>query len=113
MNSLSYKDLELIYMERKAISKNYDKYNFKHTVDLDVRCQNSNVYIEVNVYSVLGVCSEMISIGSAIFSGEREFECIVAVRGENSEEILLALLGNCRQLLNDYISHGDVVINTL
>ncbi|BFK82139.1 hypothetical protein I3900191A7_22840 [Clostridium baratii] len=68
------------------------------------------MYIGVNAYSVLGTCAEMIAIGSAISYGEREFECIVAVRGEKGEEIL-APCGNCRQLLNDYMPHGDVIIN--
>lgn len=110
MNNLSDKNLELINIGKKAISKNYDKDNFKHTVGSAVRCKSGKVYIGVNVYSVLGACAEMIAIGSAISSGEREFECIVAVRGENGEEIL-APCGNCRQLLNDYMPHGDVIIN--
>ena len=61
MNKLSDKDIELINIAKKAISKNYDKDNFKHTVGSAVRCKSGKVYIGVNVYSVLGACAEIIN----------------------------------------------------
>ena len=44
-------------------------------------------------------------------NGEREFECLVAVRGEKGEEILPPC-GNCRQFLSDYMPDCKVIINT-
>ncbi len=52
----------------------------------------------------------MIAIGSAITDGEREFECLVGIRGENGEEILPPC-GNCRQFLSDYMPDCKVIIN--
>ncbi|RDY25637.1 cytidine deaminase [Romboutsia weinsteinii] len=111
MEKLMDKDLELINRAKEVIGKNYDKDKFKHTVGSAVRCKSGNIYVGVNVYTVSGACAEMIAIGSAISSGERDFDCIVAVLGEQGEEVLPPC-GNCRQLLNDYMLGGDVIINT-
>ncbi|WP_374041670.1 hypothetical protein ACF3M2_16550 [Tissierella carlieri] len=64
----------------------------------------------VNVYSLHGACAEIIAIGSAITDGEREFECLVAVWGENGEKILPPC-GNCRQFILDYAPNCKVIIN--
>ena len=54
--------------------------------------------------------AEQIAIGAAITAGEREFETIVAVRGEQGEEILPPC-GNCRQILCDYMPEGWVIVS--
>lgn len=107
---LTEKDLELISYAQKAITKNYDSDNYNHTVGAAVRCKNGNIYVGVNVYSLHGACAEQIAVGTAITKGEREFECIVAVRGEKGEEILPPC-GNCRQMLSDYAPMCEVIIN--
>ena len=101
MKKIEEMDLELIANAQNAIKNNYDEINFNHTVGSAVRCKNGNIYIGVNVSSLHGACAEQIAIGAAITNGEREFECIVAVRGEYGEEILPPC-GNCRQMLLDY-----------
>ena len=111
MEDLIEKDLELIKKATETIKKNYDSIKFNHTVAVAIRCKNGNIYTGVNVYSLHGACAEMIAIGSAITNGEREFECLVAVRGENGEEILPPC-GNCRQVLFDYMPDCKVIINT-
>lgn len=103
-------DYELIEAAQKAITKNYDRVNYYHTVGAAVRCKNGNVYTGVNVYTSHGACAEFIAIGTAITAGEREFECIVSVRGEKGEEIL-PLCGNCRVMLMQYAPNCDVILN--
>lgn len=110
MENLSEKDLDLIKKASETIKKNYDKIKYRHTVGVAVRCKDGNIYTGVNVYSVHGACAEMIAIGSAITDGERDFECIVAVRGENGEEILPPC-GNCRQFISDYMPECKVIIS--
>jgi len=56
-----------------------------------------------------GACAEIIAIGAAITAGERDFDCIVAVRGEGE---ILPPCGNCRQMLSDYAPLCDVIIVT-
>ena len=111
MEDLIEKDLELIERASETIKKNYDRVKYKHTVAVAIRCRNGNIYTGVNVYSNHGACAEMIAIGSAITNGEREFECLVAVRGETGEEILPPC-GNCRQVIFDYMPDCKVIINT-
>lgn len=111
MEDLIEKDLELIDMASETIKKNYDKVNYRHTVATAIRCKDGKIYTGVNVYSIHGACAEMIAVGSAITDGEREFESLVSVRGENGEE-LLPPCGNCRQFLSDYMPDCKVIINT-
>lgn len=110
MENLTEKDLELIEKASETIKKNYDKVKYNHTVAVAVRCKDGKIYTGVNVYSLHGACAEMVAIGSAITDGEREFECLVGVRGENGEEILPPC-GNCRQFLSDYMPDCKVIIS--
>lgn len=110
MGNLEEKDLELIKRASEAIKKNYDNIKFNHTVGAAVRCKNGNIYTGVNIYSIHGACAELIAIGAAITNGEREFESIVALRGENGDEILPPC-GNCRQVLIDYMHNCKVIVN--
>lgn len=111
MKGLDNLDLELVDAAQCAIKKNYDSVAFNHTVGAAVRCKNGEIYVGVNVYSVHGACGEQIAIGNAITNGQREFVAIVAVRGENGEEILPPC-GNCRQLLADYAPQCEVILST-
>jgi cytidine deaminase len=110
VGNLEEKDLELIKRASEAIKKNYDNIKFNHTVGAAVRCKNGNIYTGVNIYSIHGACAELIAIGAAITNGEREFESIVALRGENGDEILPPC-GNCRQVLIDYMPNCKVIVN--
>ncbi|WP_326513434.1 cytidine deaminase [Clostridium intestinale] len=110
MGNLEEKDLELIKRASEAIKKNYDNIKFNHTVGAAVRCKNGNIYTGVNIYSMHGACAELIAIGAAITNGEREFESIVALRGENGDEILPPC-GNCRQVLIDYMLSCKVIVS--
>ncbi len=107
---LTEKDEQLIAAAQKAISSNYDFVHYNHTVGAAVRCKSGRIYVGVNVYSLHGACGEQVAIGSAITQGEREFEAIVAVRGEKGEEIVPPC-GNCRQMLNDYMPECEVILS--
>lgn len=72
-------------------------------------CKSGQIYTGVNVYSLHGACAEQVAIGAAITNGERQFEVIVAVRGENGEEIIPPC-GNCRQILYDYMLECEVIL---
>ena len=72
-------------------------------------CRSGKIYTGVNVYSLHGACAEQVAIGAAITNGERKFEVIVAVRGENGEEIIPPC-GNCRQILHDYMPECEVIL---
>lgn len=109
MERLTDKDMELLEAARKVIASNYDNINYNHTVGAAVRCADGSVYTGVNVYSLHGACAEQVAIGAAVTDGKRKFVCIVAVRGEQGEEILPPC-GNCRQMLNDYAPDCEVIL---
>lgn len=102
-------DKELIKAAQKAIQKNYDAKHFLHTVGAAVRCKSGNIYVGVNVYSMHGACAEQVALGCAMTQGEREFETMVAVRGEKGEEIIPPC-GNCRQMMIDYMPNCEVIL---
>lgn len=110
MDALTKKDETLILAAQEAIRANYDAVHCNHTVGAAVRCKNGKIYVGVNVYSLHGACAEQVAIGTAITQGEREFEAIVAVRGENGEEIIPPC-GNCRQMLSDYMAECEVILS--
>ena len=111
IENLIESDYELINKASDIIKNNFDYVKENHTVGAAVRCKNGNIYVGVNIYSLHGACAETIAIGTAITNGEREFECIVAVRGKNIGEIL-SPCGNCRQLLIDYAPECYVIVNS-
>lgn len=67
--------------------------------------------IRRNYDGVRGACAEQVALGTAITEGQRDFTTIVAVRGENGEEIIPPC-GNCRQILSDYAPDCAVILDT-
>ena len=59
----------------------------------------------------MGACAEQVAIGTAITNGERDFDAIVAVRGEKRGEEIIPPCGNCRQILHDYMPDCDVIVS--
>lgn len=101
MLPLTPDDHALIAHARDAIRRNYDGVRESHTVGAAVRCADGSIFCGVNVYAIHGACAEQVALGTAITEGQRDFTTIVAVRGENGEEIIPPC-GNCRQILSDY-----------
>lgn len=110
MHPLTDSDRRLLAAAQEAIRQNYDASSHLHTVGAAVRCKSGKIYTGVNVYSLHGACAEQVAIGAAITNGEREFEAIVAVRGEHGQEILPPC-GNCRQMLCDYMPDCAVILD--
>lgn len=110
MKNLDKSDFQLIEKAKQAIKNNYDEKSFLHTVGAALKCKNGNIYVGVNVYSIHGACAEQVALGSAITAGERNFEAIVAINGENGE--VMSPCGNCRQILSDYMPECYVIIKT-
>ena len=107
---LQEEDLVLIEAARDAIRRNYDGINENHTVGAALRCSDGRIFTGENIYSIHGACAEVIALGAAVTAGERNFSTIVAVRGENGEEILPPC-GNCRQMLSEYAPECMVILN--
>ncbi|EJO5349556.1 cytidine deaminase [Clostridium botulinum] len=108
---LDPKDMELIEKASEILKKNYDRENYNHTVAAAVKCSSGNIYLGINVFSLHGACAEQVAIGTAVTNGEKDFKCIVAIRGENGDEVL-SPCGNCRQMLSDYCPNCEVIIQT-
>lgn len=108
--SLNVKDLDLIERARNALVPNYDSVDYMHTVGAALRTKGGQVYVGVNLHSIHGACAEQIALGTAITAGEREIATIVAVAGENGEDILPPC-GNCRQILSYYMADGEVILH--
>jgi cytidine deaminase len=111
MFDLTEADHELINRATEVIKKNYDGDKYFHTVGAALRCKNGKVFPGVNVFSVHGSCAEYIAIGAAITAGERDFDCIVAIGGDDLDKVY-SPCGNCRQLLLTYMPEGFVIVDT-
>lgn len=111
MLPLTPDDHALIAHARDAIRRNYDGVRENHTVGAAVRCADGSIFCGVNVYAIHGACAEQVALGTAITAGQRDFTTIVAVRGENGEEIIPPC-GNCRQILSDYAPDCAVILDT-
>lgn len=110
MLPLTPDDHGLIAQARDAIRRNYDSVHENHTVGAAVRCADGSIFCGINVYAIHGACAEQVALGTAITLGQRDFTTIVAVRGENGEEIIPPC-GNCRQILSDYAPECAVIID--
>lgn len=105
MLPLTPDDHALIAHARDAIRRNYDGVRENHTVGAAVRCADGSIFCGIN-----GACAEQVALGTAITEGQRDFTTIVAVRGENGEEIIPPC-GNCRQILSDYAPDCGVILD--
>ena len=110
MQPLTDKDYAVLQAAQQAIQRNYHAIHDNHTVGAAVRCKSGKIYAGVNVYSIHGACAEQIAIGTAITQGEREFETVVAVMGNNGAQIIPPC-GNCRQIMYEYMPECDVIIS--
>lgn len=111
MLPLTSDDHALIAQARDAIRRNNDSVHENHTVGAAVRCADGSIFCGINVYAIHGACAEQVALGTAITEGQRDFTTIVAVRGENGEEIIPPC-GNCRQILSDYAPDCAVILDT-
>lgn len=111
MLDLTEQDHALVAQAQEVIRKNYDGVKYFHVVGAALRCKDGTVYRGVDIFSVHGACAEYTAMGTAITEGAREFDCIVAVGGDNLDQVY-SPCGNCRQLLLTYMPDGYVIVNT-
>lgn len=108
--AITEKDRELINTGLQVLADNFDDGVYNHTVGCALRCKNGNVYKGVNCDGIHGSCAEYITIGTAISSGEREFDTIVAVHEKHLNGVI-SPCGNCRQMLFEYCPDIKVIVN--
>ena len=104
------KDHELIRVALECLERNFDDGVYNHTVGCALLCKNGKVYTGVNCDGIHGSCAEYITMGIAISAGEREFDTIVAVH-EKATNGVISPCGNCRQMLFEYCSDIQVIVN--
>lgn len=109
MRELDKLDYVLIERAKKVIRENYRED--WQTVGAAVRGKSGAVYSGVNVYSIHGACAEVVALGTALSSGEKGFDCIVAVGGRGSDKIFNPC-GNCRQFMHDHCPDIEVIVMT-
>ena len=103
-------DVEMIEKALETLKQNFDDSMYYHTVGAALRCKNGHVYTGVNCDGIHGSCAEFIAMGTAISSGEREFDTILAVHNK-APNGLVAPCGNCRQMLFEYAPDIKVILN--
>lgn len=103
-------DRKLIEMALETLKMNFDDGVYNHTVGCAVLCKNGNIYKGVNCDGIHGSCAEYITIGTAISSGEREFDTIVAVHDKHLNRVIPPC-GNCRQMMYEYCPDIKVIVN--
>ncbi len=87
----------------------------KKPIDIDQRGIEAFVDMDIDYANVNDVCEKWnlifgSAIGTAITNGERNFDVIVAVRGQEGEESI-SPCGNCRQILHDYMPNCDIILS--
>lgn len=107
---LTKEDYQLIQMGLDTLAKHFDDGVYHHTVGCAIRTKSNKVYTGVNCDGIHGSCAEYITMGSAISSGEREFDTIVAVH-EKAPNGVISPCGNCRQMLLEYAKDILVIVN--
>jgi len=96
---------ELIKIAIEASKNSYSPYsNFKVGVVLLAR--SGNVYMGTNIenasYSAT-ICAERVAFFKAISEGEKDFEKIVIVGGENNDfSKMCSPCGMCRQVISEF-----------
>ena len=107
---LTKADEELIVLALEVLARNFDDGVYNHTVGAAVRTKSGRIYTGVNCDGIHGSCAEYVTIGTAISSGERDFDTIVAVH-EKAHNSVLSPCGNCRQMLVEYCPDIKVILN--
>ncbi len=107
---LNKQEKELLNASVNLINNLYDGNN--HTVGCAVRSASGQVYYGVNMYmdGMNCVCAEQNAVGSALTSGVKDIELIVAVGKDANSTFVLSPCGQCRQFLSKYAPKAKVII---
>ncbi len=102
---------ELIEIAKATIEKCFDEKNWLHTVGCALQTKSGKIFTGVNVDGIHGSCAEIVTLGTAIACGEKEFDTIVAVYGKGKEQKILPPCGNCRQIMYELDKNINVIID--
>jgi cytidine deaminase len=109
-------DLELVEAAKSVIGRCF-RLDWHH-VGCALRSRSGRVYTSVNLEANVGrvaVCAEPIAVGQAAAAGDADLEVIVGVlhRYDESDPVEFRAgtpCGICRELLNDYMPVGHVIV---
>ncbi|MFA5987344.1 MAG: cytidine deaminase [Candidatus Paceibacterota bacterium] len=99
---ITKEDQQLIDAASEIIRKNF-LYG-RHHVGCAVRTKSGKVYTGVHMESKnIDVCAEHVAMGSAVSSGERDFDSIVSVTMKNHPvPVIIPPCKTCQELINFY-----------
>lgn len=102
-------DQELIEAATSVIRKNY--VPGKHHVGAAIRGKSGRIFAGVHLGSyATDICAEAVALGMAASSGEREFDCIVAVTMVDGKvPRVISPCGTCRELIRFYGQDIEVI----
>ena len=113
---LQPQDPELVEAAKAVIGRRF-RLDWHH-VGCALRTKSGRVYTSVHLEANVGrvaVCAEPIAIGQAVTAGDTDLEVIVGVlhRYDESDPVEFRACtpcGICRELLNDYMPEGYVIV---
>ncbi|GGE61955.1 cytidine deaminase [Priestia taiwanensis] len=113
---LTANDFALIDEAKRKISCLYE--DDKHHIGAALQTQSGSIASAVHIEAYVGrvaVCAEAIAIGSAISTGDKYFDTIVAVshpysNEEDRELKVVSPCGMCRELIFDYSPECFVIL---
>jgi cytidine deaminase len=110
LRDLTDSDVLLIEAAISAIDAAMD--DALHTVGAAVLDASGNVHVGINHYHFTGgPCAELVALSNARAAGAGELVTIVAVRGEESREVM-SPCGRDRQVFIDYYPNIRVLLTT-
>jgi cytidine deaminase len=109
-------DQELIDAAKDIIRRRF-RLDWHH-VGVALRTASGHIYTSVNLEAYVGrvaVCAEPIAVGQAVAAGDAELEVVVGFLHRYDEDDPVELRGGapcgiCRELLNDYMPRGFVIM---
>jgi cytidine deaminase len=113
---LQQHDLELVEAAKAVIGSRF-RLDWHH-VGCALRTRSGRIYTSVNLEANVGrvaVCAEPIAVGQAVAAGDADLDVIVGVlhRYDESDPVEFRAgtpCGICRELLNDYMPEGFVIV---
>ncbi len=109
---LNKKDQKLVDVATELVKSNCDIYA---DVNLHVGCalrgKSGKIYKGINLKTSHSVCAEQVAIGHAFASGEREFDCLVAVKmNDDGSTRIVSPCGLCRYIFEKLDLEFDVIL---
>jgi len=112
---LSKEDFELIEAAKEAADRLH--VNDVHEVAAAIRTMDKKVFTGIHIEvsaAFADICGEVAAICTAISSGYRNFETIVAIWGDGKGGCeLLSPCGRCREVISDFSKNIWVIVSSL